>query len=169
MALETVVVQGFDVRALDAAGTEAALFTLVAHDGACTTLDVSPHIPGALVTGGTDRQVKLWSVDGVDAAKPRSINLVTARDLDVGKVFTARFSPNDPLTVAVAGSSGKLHIWDTLTNPGMRRTFGDRLRSMDAYASRHVVPVAPARLEDAERSGDVQVDDDAESDEDDAA
>ena len=40
---------------------------------------------------------------------------------------------------------------------------------MDAYASRHVVPVAPARLEDAERSGDVQVDDDAESDEDDAA
>ena len=169
VALETGVVQGFDVRALDAAGTEAALFTLVAHDGACTTLDVSPHIPGALVTGGTDRQVKPWSVDGVDAAKPRSINLVTARDLDVGKVFTARFSPNDPLTVAVAGSSGKLHIWDTLTNPGMRRTFGDRLRSMDAYASRHVVPVAPARLEDAERSGDVQVDDDAESDEDDAA
>ncbi|KAL4399718.1 rRNA-processing protein [Malassezia pachydermatis] len=168
VSLESGVVQGFDVRTLTAEGTDAALYTLVAHDGACTTIDVSPHIPGCLLTAGTDRQVKLWSMDDEDVEKPRSINLVTARDLGIGKIFTASFSPNDPLTVAAAGSGGKLHIWDTLSNPGMRRSFGDRLRRMDTYASRHAAAVASVDLDQAESrgAGDVQVDDDAESDED---
>lgn len=166
VALETGVVQGFDARQLGSApNNSSALFTLMAHDSACTSLDISPHIPGCLLTAGTDRQVKLWSIDDEQDVKPRSMNLVVSRDLDAGKVFTASFSPNDPLTVAVAGSSGTLRVWDTLTNPGVRRTFGDRLRRLDAYADRHAgVEIAPARLdEDATRSGVVQVEDDAES------
>lgn len=167
VALETGIVQGFDARKLSSTLTaDSAQFTLVAHDAACTTLDVSPHIPGCILTGGTDRQVKLWSIDDEDADKPRSINLVTSRDMDVGKVFTASFSPNDPLTVAVAGSNGKLQIWDTLSNPGMRRTFGDRLRRMDQYADRHPAQAAPARLDDGERPDVVQLEDDASEDED---
>lgn len=168
VALETGVVHGFDARALTAQGTDAALYTLMAHDGACTTLDVSPHIPGCVVTGGTDRQVKLWSLDDADTEKPRSINLVTARDLGIGKIFSTSFSPNDPLTVAAAGAGGKLHIWDTLANPGMRRTFGDRLRKMPEYASRYTTSVATPDLDkEPARTGDIQVDDDAESDEED--
>lgn len=154
VALESGIVQGFDVRALTPSGTDAALYTLVAHDGACTSLDISPHIPGCLLTAGTDRQVKVWNVDS-DGDKPRSISLVSARDLGIGKLFTTSFSPNDPLTIAAAGSGGKLHIWDTLTNPGVRRTFGDRLQ-------RHHL----SWDERTERPADIQVDDDAESDED---
>jgi len=154
VALESGIVQGFDVRALTPSGTDAALYTLVAHDGACTSLDISPHIPGCLLTAGTDRQVKIWNVDSV-GDKPRSISLVSARDLGIGKLFTTSFSPNDPLTIAAAGSGGKLHIWDTLTNPGVRRTFGDRLRQHHLSWD-----------ERAERPADIQVDDDAESDED---
>ena len=154
VALESGIVQGFDVRALTPSGTDAALYTLVAHDGACTSLDISPHIPGCLLTAGTDRQVKVWNVDS-DGDKPRSISLVSARDLGIGKLFTTSFSPNDPLAIAAAGSGGKLHIWDTLTNPGVRRTFGDRLR-------RHHL----SWDERTERPADIQVDDDAESDED---
>ncbi|WFD17701.1 rRNA-processing protein [Malassezia arunalokei] len=154
VALESGIVQGFDVRALTPSGTDAALYTLVAHDGACTSLDISPHIPGCLLTAGTDRQVKIWNVDS-DGDKPRSISLVSARDLGIGKLFTTSFSPNDPLTIAAAGSGGKLHIWDTLTNPGVRRTFGDRLRQHHLSWD-----------ERADRPADIQVDDDAESDED---
>lgn len=154
VALESGIVQGFDVRALTPSGTDAALYTLVAHDGACTSLDISPHIPGCLLTAGTDRQVKVWNVDS-DGDKPRSISLVSARDLGIGKLFTTSFSPNDPLTIAAAGSGGKLHIWDTLTNPGVRRTFGDRLRQYHLSWD-----------ERTERPADIQVDDDAESDED---
>ena len=154
VALESGIVQGFDVRALTPSGTDAALYTLVAHDGACTSLDISPHIPGCLLTAGTDRQVKIWNVDS-DGDKPQSISLVSARDLGIGKLFTTSFSPNDPLTIAAAGSGGKLHIWDTLTNPGVRRTFGDRLRQHHLSWD-----------ERTERPADIQVDDDAESDED---
>jgi len=154
VALESGIVQGFDVRALTPSGTDAALYTLVAHDGACTSLDISPHIPGCLLTAGTDRQVKIWNVDS-DGDKPRSISLVSARDLGIGKLFTTSFSPNDPLTIAAAGSGGKLHIWDTLTNPGVRRTFGDRLRQHHLSWD-----------ERTDRPADIQVDDDAESDED---
>ena len=154
VALESGIVQGFDVRALTPSGTDAALYTLVAHDGACTSLDISPHIPGCLLTAGTDRQVKIWNVDS-DGDKPRSISLVSARDLGIGKLFTTSFSPNDPLTIAAAGSGGKLHIWDTLTNPGVRRTFADRLRQHHLSWD-----------ERTERPADIQVDDDAESDED---
>ena len=154
VALESGIVQGFDVRALTPSGTDAALYTLVAHDGACTSLDISPHIPGCLLTAGTDRQVKVWNVDS-DGDKPRSISLVSARDLGIGKLFTTSFSPNDPLTIAAAGSGGKLHIWDTLTNPGVRRTFADRLRQHHLSWD-----------ERTERPADIQVDDDAESDED---
>lgn len=166
VSLESGVVQGFDVRALSQQGSETTLFTLVAHDGACTALDISPHVPGCLLTAGTDRQVKIWSVDDEGSDKPRSINLVTARDLGIGKIFTTSFSPNDPLTVAAAGSGGKLHIWDTLSNPGVRRTFGDRLRMLSKYSARHAHDMSGARIEASEHA-DVQVDDDAESDEED--
>ncbi|WFD45243.1 rRNA-processing protein [Malassezia psittaci] len=171
VAMENGVVQGFDARKMSSTpSNDGAQFTLVAHDSACTALDISPHIPGCFVTGGTDRQVKVWSMDDEDTEKPRSINLVTARDLSVGKVFSASFSPNDPLTVAVGGSNGKLQIWDTLINGGVRRTFGDRLRRMNQYSDHHSQPVAEPRLDEDSSSTDrtdvVQVDDDAESDED---
>lgn len=169
VALENGIVQGFDARMLGAEASPSALFTLAAHEGACTALDVSPHIPGCLLTAGTDRQVKVWSVEGGggsgEAERPRGISLVAARDLDVGKVFTASFSPNDALTVAAAGSSGRLSVWDTLSNAGVRRTFGDRLRNIEQYAAHHAEESAPVDLSDAPRAGVVGVDDDAESDE----
>ena len=167
VALENGIVQGFDARMLGAEASPGALFTLAAHEGACTALDVSPHIPGCLLTAGTDRQVKVWNVDGAEAERPRGVSLVAARDLDVGKVFTASFSPNDALTVAAAGSSGRLSVWDTLSNAGVRRTFGDRLRNIAQYAAHHAEESAPVDLSDAPRAGVVGVDDDAESDEED--
>ena len=74
-----------------------------------------------------------------------------------GKVFSASFCPDDPTTLAVAGSKANLQIWDTATcvfpspfrpsrpspsrtdartscpsrsNPGIRTVFGDRLRAL---------------------------------------
>ncbi|WFD36909.1 rRNA-processing protein [Malassezia cuniculi] len=170
VALETGIVQGFDARMLTAEPSANALFTLAAHEGACTALDVSPHIPGCILTAGTDRQVKVWNVDGAEAERPKGISLVASRDLDVGKVFTASFSPNDPLTVAAAGSSGRLGVWDMLSNAGVRRTFGDRLRNLASYSAHHGDAAATEvdLSDERPRAGVVGVEDDAESDEDEA-
>ena len=45
-----------------------------------------------------------------------------------GKVFSTVFSPDDPLTVAAAGSKAKLQIWDVGANFGARKAFGTKLR-----------------------------------------
>ncbi|KAE8212534.1 hypothetical protein CF327_g3840 [Tilletia walkeri] len=133
VSLENGIVQAFDARTLPTSKPKAetpSIFTLAAHDGGCTSLDISPHIPGCMVTGGMDRRVKLWNMEGMEdgtRAKPTSISLTLGRDLDAGKVFTVAFSPDTPLTFAAGGSQGVLRIFDPLSNPGVRKTFHDRL------------------------------------------
>ncbi|KAG8825883.1 hypothetical protein FRC19_010278, partial [Serendipita sp. 401] len=65
VSLENGYVLNFDARTLssDPARSSSTRFTLFAHDGAVSALDVNPHIPGCLVTGGTDKLVKIWNVN----------------------------------------------------------------------------------------------------------
>lgn len=45
-----------------------------------------------------------------------------------GKVFSTTWSPDDPLTLAAAGSKAKLQIWDVGANFGARKAFSSKLR-----------------------------------------
>ena len=58
---------------------------LAAHDGAASALDVNPHIRGCLVTGGTDKMVKIWNVNDKtnSSTAKKEVSLVTSRDLGV--------------------------------------------------------------------------------------
>ncbi len=132
VSMENGMVQSYDSRMLASnkdAGPSRPLWTLSAHDSSVSSLDINPHIKGCVVTGGTDNMVKVWNVEDQVAGK-RNISLVTARDLGVGKVFSASFCPDDPTTLAVAGSKANLQIWDTATNAGVRSVFGDRLKAL---------------------------------------
>ncbi|GAA5829504.1 hypothetical protein JCM3770_002477, partial [Rhodotorula araucariae] len=135
VSMENGTVQAFDSRMLAVAKEASSvqrgksLWTLAAHDSSVSSLDINPLVKGCIVTGGTDNMVKVWNVAEQDDGK-RNISLVTARDLGVGKVFSASFCPDDPTTLAVAGSKANLQIWDTATNPGIRAVFGDRLRAL---------------------------------------
>jgi periodic tryptophan protein 1 len=44
-----------------------------------------------------------------------------------GKIFSTTWSPDDPLTLAAAGSHGKLQIWDVGANTSVRKTLGSKL------------------------------------------
>jgi len=44
-----------------------------------------------------------------------------------GEGFSVVWSPDDPLTLAAAGSKAKLQIWDVGANFGARKVFGTRL------------------------------------------
>ncbi|KAG1872194.1 transductin family protein/WD-40 repeat family protein [Suillus subluteus] len=128
VSLENGLVLNFDARALptDMKSPSPARFTLSAHDGAVSALDVSPLLRGCICTGGTDKLVKVWNVDQTAGGKP-AVSMVASRDMEVGKVFSAVFSPDDPLTIAAAGSKAKLQIWDVGTNSGARRAFASKL------------------------------------------
>ncbi|KAG1801171.1 transductin family protein/WD-40 repeat family protein [Suillus variegatus] len=128
VSLENGLVLNFDARALptDIKSPSPARFTLSAHDGAVSALDVSPLLRGCICTGGTDKLVKVWNVDQTAGGKP-VVSMVASRDMEVGKVFSAVFSPDDPLTIAAAGSRAKLQIWDVGANSGARRAFASKL------------------------------------------
>lgn len=174
-SFEDGIVQSFDARMLSSSPstTAQAIFTLSAHDGACTSVDISPHIPGCLVTGGTDKQVKLWSLEENDsdisqpATAPKAINLVASRDLDAGKLFSTQFSPDNPMTLVAAGSKGVLRVWDALANVGTRKTFGQRLQAMPSHmgASVRIDGTEPARGDGIVRMADDDDDDDGSGDE----
>ena len=87
VSLENGMVLNYDARTLpsnlDTPST--ARFTLSAHDGAASSIDVNPNIRGCIVTGGTDKLVKVWNITDEDNGK-KNVSLVTSRDLGVVRV-----------------------------------------------------------------------------------
>nr|VWP00145.1 Uncharacterized protein [Ganoderma boninense] len=129
VSLENGLVVNFDARALpsDLDSPSPARFTVSAHDGAVSALDINPHIRGVIATGGTDKVVKIWNIAEDQDTGKRQVSLVTSRDLGVGKVFSTSWSPDDPLTLAAAGSKAKLQVWDVGANAGARKVLGPKL------------------------------------------
>lgn len=78
----------FDARALptDMKSPSPARFTLSAHDGAVSALDVSPLLRGCICTGGTDKLVKVWNVDQTAGGKP-AVSMVASRDMEVVSIL----------------------------------------------------------------------------------
>lgn len=126
VATENGRIHLFDARTLPATpAVSKPVWTLQAHDKSVSSFDVSPVIPGFLVSGSTDKTVKLWNTQ-TPAGGP---SMVASRDLGVGKVFSTRFAPDAEVAfrLAVAGSKGIVTVWDTSTNAGVRRTFEGRV------------------------------------------
>lgn len=103
------------------------IWKLQAHDQSVSSFDVNPVVPGFLVTGSTDKEVKLWDI------QPSGPSMVVSRNLGVGKVFSTKFAsdPEVAFRLAVAGSKGSMQIWDTSTNAAVRRIFADKMAPTD--------------------------------------
>lgn len=86
VSLENGIVLNFDARTLPSdpySSASPARFTLAAHDGAASSLDVNPHIKGCLATGGTDKMVKIWNVIDRESDGKREVSLAISRNLEV--------------------------------------------------------------------------------------
>ena len=69
--------------------------------------------------------------------------MVVSRNLEVGKVFSTVFAPDEEVgfRLAVAGSKGTMQIWDTSTNPAIRRAFAHRVKPVDGEVRERLVGV----------------------------
>ncbi|KAK0389668.1 hypothetical protein NLU13_3243 [Sarocladium strictum] len=137
----------------DPTGTKS-VWTLQAHDESVSSFDINSVIPGYMATGSTDRTVKLWNISATGPS------MVVSRNLDVGKVFATNFAPDPEVAfrLAVAGSAGTMHVWDTSTNAAVRKAFAQRVPEQSDKGEDRLVGVA----EDESSSDSEEGDDDEE-------
>lgn len=150
---EAGTVHYFDSRSpppQTANGPSKPVWTLQAHDGAVAAFDANPLIPGYLVTGSDDKKVKLWNVQD---NKP---SMVVARNLEVGRVFSATFAPDQEIAfrVCVAGSKGQVQVWDTSTNASVRKVFGGRAKLPEGDVRERIVGLSNGPDDESESEDD---------------
>ncbi|KAH6666583.1 WD40-repeat-containing domain protein [Halenospora varia] len=138
ISTENGIIHYHDVRNVPSnpAGSKP-VWILQAHDESVSAFDINPTIPGFMATGSTDKQVKLWNI------QPTGPTMVVARNLDIGKIFSTTFAPDEEVgfRLAVAGSKGVLQVWDTSTNPAVRRAFSDRVAPIEGEIKEKLVRV----------------------------
>lgn len=125
VSTENGVIHYHDVRNAPSDPSKSKpVWILQAHDESVSSFDINPVIPGFMATGSTDRQVKLWNI------QPTGPTLVVSRNLEVGKVFSTTFAPDEEVgfRLAVAGSKGVVQVWVSLITlllmAGMLTTVG---------------------------------------------
>jgi len=150
ISTENGIIHYHDVR--NAPSNPAAskpVWTLQAHDESVASFDINPIIPGFMATGSTDRTVKLWNI------QPSGPTMVASRNLEVGKVFSTVFAPDEEVgfRLAVAGSKGTVQIWDTSTNPAIRKAFAHRVKPVEGEVKERLVGVEEDSSEDEDDDG----------------
>ncbi|KAK8019480.1 WD domain-containing protein [Apiospora arundinis] len=143
------------------------VWTLQAHDESLSSFDINSRIPGFMATGSTDKTVKLWNIT------PTGPQMVVSRNLDVGRVFSATFAPDDGVAwrLAVAGSKGTMHIWDTSTNASVRLAFAHKMANKpqgEFVEDRLVGVAADDSSSDSDEGGEDDEDDEEEEEDEDA-
>ncbi|KAG0591157.1 hypothetical protein KC19_1G154300 [Ceratodon purpureus] len=119
VSLEDGTVGGYDVRSGTVDPLQGkALFTIHAHEKACCSLSYNTAAPNLLATASTDKMVKLWDLT------ENQPSCIASTNPKVGAVFAASFCKDAPFLLAVGGSKGNLHVWDTLTSGEVGRRFG---------------------------------------------
>ncbi|KAI0483073.1 WD40 repeat-like protein [Xylariaceae sp. FL0804] len=133
--------------------SKQSLWKLQAHDESVSSFDINAHVPGFMATGSSDKTVKLWNI------QPTGPAMVVSRNLDIGRVFSTTFAPDAEVgfRLAVAGSKGTMHIWDTSTNSAVRKAFAHKMSNkLDDKVEERMIRVRDDESSDDDEEGEAE-------------
>ena len=123
----------------DARNITSPIFTLQAHESACSSVTFSSMVPGFMGTVSIDKTVKLWDIqDG----RP---TCVTSKSMGVGDLLCGQFFMNDPYVLAVGGSKGQIALWDTSEQTSIERKFSSRIKAAPTPTLNANLPFLPTQ------------------------
>ncbi|GMY22606.1 periodic tryptophan protein 1 like [Fagus crenata] len=97
------------------------------------------HAPQVILTGSFDRSIVMkdgrmpehsgynykWSLWDLSNNQP---SCIASTNPQAGAVFSVSFSEDSPFLLAIGGSKGNLEVWDTLSDAGIQRRFGNYIK-----------------------------------------
>ncbi|XP_045625374.1 periodic tryptophan protein 1 homolog [Procambarus clarkii] len=128
---ETVTTEPYNCLASTDQGTvfgidarqKKPLWTLSAHNDACTAIRMSPQCPGCLVTVSADGSVKIWDIaDG----KPSFIEEINPR---LGTIQCLASCSDSPFVFCMGGDNkeNNFKVWDIRESSNVRSRFCNRI------------------------------------------
>jgi periodic tryptophan protein 1 len=103
------------------------LLSFQAHDKTVSSLSLSAGIPGLLATSSLDKTVKIWDTASLQADLSDTPPVCVAyKSMNVGKLFTAKFSGDDPFLYATGGDKGMVAVWEVDEMDAIRTHFDNR-------------------------------------------
>jgi periodic tryptophan protein 1 len=117
------------------------LLSFQAHDKTVSSLSFSAGIPGLLATSSLDKTVKVWDTASLQADHSDSPpTCVAYKSMNVGRLFTAKFSGDDPFLYATGGDKGMLAVWEADEMDTIRTHFENRkLPIVSQYLRQEVI------------------------------
>ena len=85
--------------------------------------------------------------------------MVVSRNLEVGRIFAAQFAPDPEVAfrLSVAGSKGRLQVWDISTNANVRKAFVGRAQLPESSGKERFVHASLSDHEsDEEEKEDIE-------------
>lgn len=107
---------------IDTRTEKKTLWSIAAHEEACTSLALSPEVPGCLVTVSPDQSLKVWDVTTQPSAP------VATRPMKLGALHCVSFCPDLPWMLCLGGDNkeNSFRLWDLRDNVEVRELFGGR-------------------------------------------
>jgi periodic tryptophan protein 1 len=99
------------------------LFTFQAHEKAVSSLSFSASVPGMLATASVDKVVKVWD----SASEAEVPQLIAYKSMNIGKLFTLQYYPNNPFLLACAGDKGQVAFWESDEVKEIEERFSSRV------------------------------------------
>ncbi|XP_065186877.1 periodic tryptophan protein 1 homolog [Sycon ciliatum] len=96
------------------------LYQLSAHSKAVNAISMSPTVEGVLASVSSDRELKVWDIQG---GKP---SCVLSRNMKMGELLSTAFCHDAPFTLAIGGEKQGVRILNLLENATIRNHFAGR-------------------------------------------